>query len=102
MPKHELGEVVAERHLLLRSTDGVESPVYVAVGRPRLSGHDWLCPYEIEFQGDRRSFAIYGLDSVQALVLTMKTIDVELEVRAKQADGVLLWHGEPFHSLQDP
>ena len=46
--------------------------------------------------------AIYGVDSIQALALTFKAVNVELEVIAKQARGSLFWLGEPFASLQDP
>ena len=55
--------------------------VTVKIGRPvpGPSGVDWVCPYEVHF-GDRcKSMAMHGVDSVQALQLTIATLDVELE-----------------------
>jgi hypothetical protein len=102
VPQYPLGEVIAERELQLRKADGSESAIRVRIGRSHPSGDDWQCPYEIAALGSKRSMAIYGVDSIQALTLTLKAINVELEVIAKQAAGSLLWLGEPFTSLQDP
>ena len=101
MPAYPLGEVIAERQLQLRA-NGSEYPVRVRIGKPHPAGDDWQCPYEIEAKGSKRAMAIYGVDSVQALALTFKAVNVELEVIAKQTSGALFWLGEPFVSLQDP
>lgn len=101
MPKYELGEVIAERELQLKA-NGHGSTVCVRIGRPYASGDDWQCPYEIEAQGSKRTMAIYGVDSVQALMLTFVAVNAELEVIARQAKGRLFWLGEPFTSLQNP
>jgi len=76
--------------------------VFVRIGKPHPSGEDWQCPYEIEAQGSKRKMAIYGVDSVQALALTFKAVNIELEVLAKQAPGSLFWLDEPFTSLENP
>jgi hypothetical protein len=93
---------MAERDLQLRKPGGTDSAVRIRIGRPYPSGDDWQCPYEIDAPGLKRTFAIYGVDSVQALALALKAVDVELEVIAKQAGGSLLWLDEPFTSLQHP
>ena len=102
MPAYPLGEVIAERELQLREANGTESSIRVRIGRPHPTGDDWQCPYEIEAQGSKHKMAIYGIDSIQALSLTLKAVNVALEVLAKQASGSLFWLGEPFASLQDP
>ncbi len=43
--------------------------------------------------------AMHGVDSMQALQLTMATLDVELEFGAKKHDGVLYIYDEPFTSM---
>ena len=50
----------------------------------------------------KRAFAVYGVDSLQALVMALKIIDIELETGAKHADAVLLWLGEPHSTILDP
>jgi len=42
--------------------------------------------------------AMHGVDSIQALQLTIATLDVELEVGAKQYAGALYHYDEPFTS----
>ena len=100
MPAYPLGEVIAERELELRA-NGSGSRVSVRIGKPHPAGDDWQCPYEIETQGSKRRMAIYGVDSVQALALTFKAVNVELELLAKQASGSLFWLGEPFTALEN-
>ena len=75
--------------------------VTVKIGRPvpGPSGVDWVCPYEVHF-GDRcKSMAMHGVDSVQALQLTIATLDVELEYGAKKRGGTLYHYDEPFVSV---
>ena len=93
-------DVIAERVLELR-VDGASRNITVKIGRPALgeSGDDWVCPYEIHF-GDRcRSMAMHGADSMQALQLTIATLDVELERGAKVRGGTLYHYDEPFTSI---
>ena len=58
-----------------------------------------MCPYEIWVEDDCKSFRIHGIDSMQALLLAIKTLDVELEVKAKKLGGKLKWLEEPFISV---
>lgn len=99
----ELGEPIAEREFVICDADGNESRAVARIGRPHpdQSEEDWVCPYEIVVAGKRKAFRIYGVDSIQALVLALKTVDVELEVRAKQLGGVLMWLGSPHQSVFD-
>lgn len=84
MTKYELGEVIAERKLNLVSSDAATVPCPVRVGKPvQVDDDTWVCPYQVE-AGDRiRTLGMHGIDSMQALVLTMKTLDVEIEFVAK-------------------
>jgi len=102
MPKYEVTDVLAEREILFRGDDGEELSCTVRIGRPELrSEHDWVCPYDISVGKDRRSFGIYGVDAIQAVVLALKTLDVEIEVHAKELDMKPTWLGEDFSSVFD-
>src|SRR5277367_1061234 len=91
---------VAERQLTLRNDKG-QIDVRVRIGKPELdaSGENWKCPYEIWFGESCKTMAMHGVDSMQALQLTIATIDVELEVGAKKHSGVLHHYEEPFTSI---
>jgi hypothetical protein len=93
-------DVIAERQLVLRKDNG-SIDVTVKIGRPELasSGVDWTCPYEIWFGDKCRSMAMRGIDSIQALQLTIATLDVELEHGARKYAGTLYHCDEPFTSM---
>ena len=42
---------------------------------------------------------MHGADSMQALQLTLATLDVELEVGVKRYGGTLYHYDEPFNSI---
>ncbi len=79
---------IAERHLELRTETGT-LPVIVQLGRPEQAGDDWECEYTIWF-GDRpRTMAMHGIDAMQALQLSIASLDVDLEYGAGQRGGRL-------------
>jgi len=103
MPKYEVQVVLAEREIVFRSEDGTELPCRVRIGSPELrSQRDWVCPYDVSVGNSRKSFGIYGVDSIQALVLALRTVDVEIEVRARKLGMKPTWLGEDFNSVFDP
>ena len=93
-------DAIAERRMELRSADhSIE--VVVRLGRPEpdATHNSWKCEYEIRFGDTTRSMAMHGGDALQALQLSIATLDVELEHGAKKYGGVL-WHlDEPFSSV---
>jgi hypothetical protein len=93
-------DVVAERRLVLR-TDNEPTEVLVKLGRPVPgdTGEDWVCPYEIWFESKCRSMAMHGIDAMQALQLSIATLDVELEVLMRNRSGQLYFLDEPFVSM---
>jgi hypothetical protein len=92
-------DVIAERILELRTeNDSIE--VAVIVGRPEPDPQgDWMCPYEIRFGERTEKMAIHGIDSMQALQLTIATLDVELEYGANLLKGRLYHLDELFVSI---
>ena len=93
-------DTIAERRLELR-LDGKSIEVFVKLGRPELdeSGDSWKCPYEVWFGDSCKSMAMHGADSIQALQLSMATLDVELEFAAGRRGGVLFHLDEPFTTM---
>lgn len=93
-------DVIAERQLELR-VDGRSINAIVKIGRPTPGTleDDWVCPYEILFGNDCKSMAMHGADSVQALQLTISTLDTELQYGARKRGGTLYHFDEPFISM---
>lgn len=90
--------IVAERRLELRRNGRVRS-VTVRLRRPQrdpLPGGDWMCLVEVAGIPGRRPLlrASYGVDQMQALILAVQLI--RLELRLLQDDGFhLTWLGDP-------
>jgi hypothetical protein len=97
MTIHELGAVVAERRLEGVDQDGVRTTVTITVGAPRpddLSANgDWCCPHRITGLGDEAVEASFGVDSLQALLLSVYGLRVKLAARAEEAGVSLDWLG---------
>ena len=93
-------DFIAERRLELR-LDASAVDVTVKIGRPEAapSEGDWPCPYEIRFGDHCKSTAMHGVDSLQALQLTIATLDTELEYAARRRGGRLYHCDEPFLSV---
>jgi hypothetical protein len=76
--KFELGEVIAERRMTYLANDGNHHEVLVRVGKPLLDPgaeqEHWLCHYQISGLGNNVVKAIFGVDSMQALLLGIHTI----------------------------
>lgn len=95
----DLGEVVAERRIEGVASDGFHFEVVIRFGAPRpdpLSQNgDWVCPHQITGLGDDGIGAAYGVDSVQALLLSVYAVRLKLA----ESDGTLDWLGMPEFGL---
>lgn len=93
-------DAIAERRLELR-TSGETIEVRVRLGRPEPdnSQEAWTCEYQIQCGDTSRSMVMHGADSMQALQLSMATLDGELKHLTRKRGGTL-WHwDEPVHSI---
>ncbi|WP_053733854.1 hypothetical protein [Nocardia sp. NRRL S-836] len=91
----DLGTVVAERRIEAVAQDGTRFEVVVRLGTPRpdplSSNGDWLCPHQIAGLGSEEVAGAYGVDSLQALLLSVYSVRVKLA-----ESGVTLdWLGMP-------
>ncbi len=91
MRTFELGEVIAERRLEFRANAGWSRDVWVRFGKPQVEASSergrWFCPYQIAGLNSDRVVAIFGIDSMQAVVLAMHTIPAELAALMRELDG---------------
>jgi hypothetical protein len=96
---NDVGDVVAERRLLLRRPGTARRVVRVRFGRPvrplrPRPGEPWCCPVEISGLGSPAVVSAPGEDSVQALVLALRLAEMELRTRARRARGQIDWLGD--------
>jgi hypothetical protein len=91
---------IAERRLALRVGDDSRE-VLVQIGAPEIdgSGADWKCPYLVSCGEHSHAWRMHGIDAIQALLLALSTIDVELEVLAKKCGGKLFYLDAPFTTI---
>jgi hypothetical protein len=91
----DLGVVVAERQIEGRAPDGSPFEVVVRFGAPRpdplSSNGDWQCPHQIVGLGDEAVSAAYGVDSLQALLLSVYAVRIKLA----ESGATLDWLGMP-------
>jgi len=87
----ELGEVIANRELNYKSTNGEQSLI-VKLGKPRLDskpGGDWECPIQI---GEKIKLG-YGVDSYQALLMAIQLVSIDLKYLKDKQKLNLNWLG---------
>ena len=86
-------DVIADREITFTRADGTVEPVFVRIGRPvpGESQDEWRCPYQIDGFGRNKIFRATGVDSVQALLLTLQTILPELDHLAKRENASFSW-----------
>jgi len=101
----KLGDVIAESYLTYAPSQGAPQAVTVRIGRPvpdvSAPHETWLCPYQVEGIGDGRTLAMFGVDAMQALILTIHTIPAELGWFIRHSGGQFLKFGEPDSSFID-
>lgn len=92
----ELGVVIASREMTFHFKDGRVEDASLKVGLPFEygNGYDWCCPYELKTQSKTKLFGMFGIDALQALELTMKTLKAEIEAWEKSQDGKFYFLGE--------
>ncbi|MGH9385592.1 MAG: DUF6968 family protein [Vicinamibacterales bacterium] len=85
---------VASRTFRFRCSDGTEKTVVVRIGVPIADSggprDNWACPYEITAFDRVRTSAMLGIDSVQALTLTLHILPTELRALARDHGGAFL------------
>jgi hypothetical protein len=84
-----MSTVIAQRQLRANG-----EPLLIRVFQPRLddsSTGTWACDYEVSGADLNLSAAMYGVDSYQALMLTMQIIPSFIETSAAFKAGKITW-----------
>lgn len=83
--------IIASRTLKLRRSDlEIEIPISVFAPVCRNPGA-WECRYDVGWPEGLRSYAGWGADSIQALVITLGMIGAELYSSSYHESGSLFW-----------
>ena len=84
-----VGEIIASRKMEFVFDDGRKEEAFLRVGMPfeHSKELDWCCPYELGTLSEKKLFGMIGIDAVQALELTMKTLPVEIEHWERKKKG---------------
>lgn len=91
----EIGQVIADRIMVFVHDTGEREDASLRVGLPvKIKDETWCCPYEICTQSRVKTFGMYGVDALQALELTMKTLSVEVDHWERHQKG-------KFHFLDE-
>ena len=82
--------LIATRHLVVR-TDGREVTMEIRLFKPELDGEASSCRYEIDWPSGTKSSRAAGVDDIQAILLTLQKIGIELYTSAYHKNGELEW-----------
>lgn len=82
--------VIAERTLKFRDP-AKDVPIAVKIHQPVLMDQDWACTYEICWPNRIRKADIYGVDSMQALILALYAVGSDIYSSDEHKSGNLRW-----------
>jgi uncharacterized protein DUF6968 len=82
--------IIAHRRLILNGPSG-EVEVPVRLFQPEEDGAAWICRYEIEWPSEKRSRYAAGVDSIQALMLALQLIGIEIYTSRYHRSRSLKW-----------
>ena len=99
MAKIPIGTIVATRDLEFIHQDGSIEDVTIEIGAPIPdpgpdAKGDWCCPWRVRGDVQASSMAFFGVDSLQALTLTLQFLPVELDQWRRRESGTFMWHGQ--------
>lgn len=100
---YELSDIIVQRQLDAIHPDGSRTEVLLAIGRPfpdPLPGGDWCSTFQITGLGDPAVRAAFGVDTMQALLLALHKVRLELDERAAVEAAELRWLGQPDLGLR--
>ena len=82
--------IIAHRRLVVADPSGdIEVPVRLF--EPEQDDGMWICRYEIDWPSRRKSYFGAGIDGMQALILAIRMIGVEIYTSEYHDSGTLRW-----------
>jgi hypothetical protein len=97
-----VGEIIAERNLNLVGDRPLK--VIIRIGKPQIfpDSRDYYCPYQIIGLGKEKIRYAGGIDSIQALLLALDKIGVDLYSSQEAQSDRLRWEGDETGELGFP
>jgi hypothetical protein len=92
--------VMAERRLIIGDLAG-DKEVVIRLYQPEAKDGTWSCRFEIDWPNQRRLSRAGGVDSMQALVLALQAIGIEIYSSSYHKSGLLKWY-EPTRGYGFP
>src|SRR5262249_31439389 len=87
----DIGEIILTRELHIEADD-VRRPVLIEIAKPEIGDRCFECRYRITgLKAEPWLSAGFGVDSVQALLLTLEKIGIELYTSDAHKNGQLVW-----------
>ncbi len=95
----EIGSIIATRDLVFIREDGSSESVILNIGVPYKTDieSECFCPYQIISKSRNKLYGMVGIDTLQALELTMKTLNCELDYCERTFKGKFHFLGEEGH-----
>ena len=81
---------IAHRRLTTSSPLG-DTEVLIRVFKPEESDGNWVCRYEIDWPSQKQSGFAAGIDSIQALLLALQKVGVDIYTSSYHETGSLKW-----------
>lgn len=102
MPKiKEVRDVIATRELVYITESGQREHAIIEIGKPYQIEHEaYVCPYRVGSTSYEHIFGSVGIDTFQALELTLNTIEAELIYWVRKRGGSFEFLGEPGSGLE--
>ena len=102
MPKiEEVRDIIATRELVYISSSGEREISKIEIGKPyQIEEEAYLCPYRVGSSSYEHIFGSVGIDTFQALELSLKTMEAELAYWVRKKGGSFEFLGEPGAGLE--
>lgn len=83
--------MVILNRMLKIDAEGCQTEVPVRVYPPVDLGDHWQCEYEIGWPDNARRRKVFGIDSIQSLLIALQTIGIEIYTSEAHKSGNLMW-----------
>ncbi|EON90541.1 hypothetical protein MARLIPOL_18268 [Marinobacter lipolyticus SM19] len=102
MPKiEEVRDIIATRELVYISSSGEREKATIEIGKPyQIENEAYVCPYRVGSLSYEHIYGSVGIDSFQALELSLKTMEAELIYWVRKKGGSFEFLGEPGTGLE--
>lgn len=77
--------------MLKIDAEGCQTEIPVRIYLPVDLGDHWQCEYEIGWPDNTRRRKVFGIDSIQSLLIALQTVGIEIYTSEAHKSGNLMW-----------